>query len=87
MPVHSAARESARIVALFPRAAEECRKQIALGLDGHPRPIEKARHVLRQAIGQIRLIPGENNTLWAEYSLEPAALIRTAVTGYRGRGI
>ncbi len=61
-----AAKETARLFSLLPRAAAEYRKQIELGLDGHARSIVRARHILRQLLGDIRLIPEGNSELWAE---------------------
>jgi site-specific DNA recombinase len=83
-----AAKESAKVLVFLPRAAAEYRKQIALALDGHSRATEKARHVLRQLLGPVKLIP-EGTELWAEYSIEPGNLIKVAGAGtwYRGRGI
>lgn len=81
------ARQGARIAALLPNAAELYRKQIALGLDGDARAALKARAVLRKICGTIVLEPGDNGSLWANYDLQPAALLRSGVTGGRGERI
>jgi hypothetical protein len=43
-----AAKASARMLAMLPRAAEEFRKQLALGLDGSERDVLRARVPLRR---------------------------------------
>ena len=59
----------------MPRAAEEYREQIGMGLDGNPREAQKARHTLRKMIPEnVRLTPN-GNELWAEYALKPAAVL------------
>jgi hypothetical protein len=69
----------------LPNAAELYRRQIALGLDGaHPQIKLKARLAIRELLGQIRLDPGEDGSLWAAYEVHPAVLVRDAVTGYAG---
>ena len=61
------------------------RRQIALGLDGaHPQIMAKARLAIRELLGQIRLEPGEDGSLWAAYEVHPAVLVRDAVSGYAG---
>lgn len=80
------AKESAKVLAMLPRAADLSRQQIEKGLDGNPRAALKARVVLKDLFGgQIRLIPGEGNSLFAEYHLHPAALLRGA-DGYGSGG-
>jgi hypothetical protein len=79
-----AERENARVLALMPRAAELYREQIVLGLGGDPAASAKARTILRDMLGEITLSPGEDGSLWAEYGMQPAALLRGAGTGYRG---
>ena len=60
---------------MIPRAAEEYREQIGMGLDGNPREAQKARHTLRKMIPEkIRLTPN-GNELWADYALQPAAVL------------
>ena len=75
MAAQPAAKESARLVAMLPKAADEYRKQIAMGLDDNPRAALKARAVLRKLMpGNVRLVP-KGEELWAEYALQPAALL------------
>jgi hypothetical protein len=45
-----AAKESAKLIAMLPKAADRYRKQINLGLDGDPREAVKARVVLRKMV-------------------------------------
>jgi site-specific DNA recombinase len=78
-------RETAKLLTILPNAAELCRRQIALGLDGaHPQETSKARLVLRDLLGKIRLEPDEVGGLWAAYEVQPAMLVRAAVSGYAG---
>jgi site-specific DNA recombinase len=77
-------RESARVFAMLPNTADLYRRQIALGLDGHPAEALKARTFLRSLLGDICLEPGEGGSLWAAYEMQPGALIRAAVTCGRG---
>lgn len=87
LDVHRAAEQPATVTAILPRAAELYRKQIADGLDGNPQAALKARVILRDLLGKIRLAPGEDGSLWAFYSLQPAALLRSAVgAGTDGSG-
>ena len=77
--------ESAKLLTILPNAAELYRRQIALGLDGaHPQIMQKARLAMRELLGQIRLEPGEDGSLWAAYEVHPAVLVRDAVTGFAG---
>ena len=79
------AREANRILTVLPNAAELYRKQIELGLDGAAAHlVQKARLVLRELLGIIRLEPDENGGLWAAYEVQPAVLMRAAVSGYAG---
>lgn len=81
----STAGGSAQILSILPKAAEYYGQQIALGLDGDPRAAAKARPIVRELLGgKVRLIPGENGTLWAEYGLHMTALLQGAGTGGRG---
>ncbi len=70
-----AERENARVLAMLPRAAELYREQIDQGLGGEPAASAKARVVLREMLGEIMLSPGEGGSLWAEYAMQPAALL------------
>lgn len=77
--------EGAKLLTILPNAAELYRRQIALGLDGsHPQIMQKARLAIRELLGQIRLEPGEDGSLWAAYEVHPAVLVRDAVTGFAG---
>jgi site-specific DNA recombinase len=85
--VRPAERENARVLALMPRAAELYREQIDMGLGGDPAAATKARTILREMLGEITLSPAEDGSLWAEYAMQPAALLQGAGTGGRGEGI
>lgn len=82
-----AERENTRVLALLPRAAELYREQIDLGLGGDLEAAAKARTILRDMLGEIMLSPGEDGSLWAEYAMQPAALLIGAGTGGRDEGI
>jgi site-specific DNA recombinase len=84
LDVRPAERENARVLALMPRAAELYREQIDLGLGGDPAAAAKARTILREMLGEIALSPGEDGSLWAEYAMQPAALLKDAGTCGRG---
>jgi hypothetical protein len=79
-----AERENARVLAMLPRAAELYREQIDQGLGGDYAAAAKARVILRDMLGEIMLSPGEDGSLWAEYAMQPAALLIGAGTGGRG---
>jgi site-specific DNA recombinase len=79
-------RENARVLALLPRTAELYREQIDQGLGGDPAASAKARTILREMLGEIMLSPGEGGSLWAEYAMQPAALLMGAGAGTGGRG-
>lgn len=74
-----AARQSAKILTVVPRAARAYCQQIERGLGEDPREAAKARIVLRDLLGPIRLCPGKDGSLWAEYYPRPAALVKKAV--------
>ena len=77
--------EGGRLLTIIPNAAEPYRRQIALGLDGaHPQIMLKARLAIRELLGQIRLEPGEDGSLWAANEVHPAVLVRDAVSGFAG---
>jgi hypothetical protein len=76
--------EGARAIAMLPSAAEDFREQIRLGLAGDARASLKARVVLRQYFGgQIKMLPGEDGGLYAEYLQQQIALLQ-AVGTYGG---
>jgi site-specific DNA recombinase len=79
-----AERENARMLAMLPQAAEVYREQIGLGLGGNPAAATKARTILRDMLGEIMLSPGKDGSLWAEYGMQPAALLQGAGTCGRG---
>ena len=84
------AKATARLFAMIPKAAALYRQQVALGLNGNPRDASKAKVFLRGLFegGKVTLSPGADGSLWANYSLAPAVLLKAAAgTGYRGRGI
>lgn len=80
-----AARQSARILSMLPKAAALYRRQIELGLAGDSSAVLKARVLLHDLLGPVTLAPGkQKGELWASYRMNPAALIRG--TGTVGRG-
>ena len=79
-----AAKRTARLFAALPGAAESYRRQIALGLDNDQRAALKARVILRKLLGNIRFMPDEDGGLWAEYEIEPGALLRGVGTDGSG---
>jgi hypothetical protein len=81
LDVRPAERENARALALMPQAAELYRAQIDLGLGGEPAAAARAAQILREMLGEIALSPGEGGSLWAEYAMQPAALLKDARTG------
>jgi len=58
-----------------------------MGLGGDPAAATKARTILRDMLGEVMLSPGEDGSLWAEYAMQPAALLQGAGTSGRGEGI
>ena len=81
-----AAKQSAKMLATLSKAAELYRRQIAQGLDNDARAAGKARALLRKLLGTIRLCPGPDNSLWAEYEMQPAALLKQAGVASAGTG-
>lgn len=86
LDVQPTERENARVLAMLPRTAELYREQIDQGLGGDPGASAKARTILREMLGEIMLSPGEGGSLWAEYAMQPAALLMGAGAGTGGRG-
>jgi site-specific DNA recombinase len=84
MAVEPDPKESARLLAALPNAAELYRRQIMLGLAGDPGATQKARLALRTLLGTIQLEQGDGHSVWAVYEVHPAALIAGAGSGYRG---
>jgi site-specific DNA recombinase len=82
-----AARASAKVLTMLPRAAAEYRDQIERGLDGNAREAAKARIVIRDLCdGKIRLQPTPDGGLVALWNLQPAALLKGVGTcGSGGR--
>jgi hypothetical protein len=78
------ARAGAKVLSMLPKAAELFRRQVELGLRGDERSASKARVVLRELLGRINLKPEGEGELWAEYGVQPAAVLR--VVGYSGSG-
>lgn len=80
-----AARESAKILAMLPKAAETYRRQIVKGLEGDDQEALKARLILRELFGgAIRLVPEPGGGLVAHWNLHAAALLQA--TGTDGSG-
>jgi site-specific DNA recombinase len=75
-----AARATAKVLSMLPKAADAYRRQIAAGLDGSPRSAARARAAIRQLVGgEIRLEPDyQAGHLIAKFSLNRVALLRAA---------
>lgn len=69
---------------MLPRATELYREQIDLGLGGDREAAAKARTILRDMLGEIMLSAGEGGSLWAEYAMQPAALLIGAGNKWSG---
>lgn len=80
-----AAKQSARVPSMLPKAAALYRQQIQQGIGRDNRAVMKARHILRDLMGPVTLTPGPaKGELWANYKLNPKAPIKG--TGLDGRG-
>ena len=76
------AKQSATVLAALPRAVALYRQQIELGLEGDARAALKARAILRQLFnGRIVLRPCTDRSLWAEYEIQPRALVKVGTGG------
>ena len=72
-----AARQSAKVLSILPKAAEMFRRQVELGLDGDPRAALKARMLWREWFGgKIRLEPLPDGGLMAHWNEHSVALLR-----------
>jgi hypothetical protein len=55
------------------------------GLDGDTQAALKARAILREMLGEIRLQPATDGALWAEYRMSPGLLkVQGQVVGVTG---
>ena len=80
-----AAKRSAKVLSMLPKAAELYRRQIAQSLGGDERAALKARVILRELFGgRIDLKPEPDGSLLAEYGVQPAASLNAV--GNRGSG-
>jgi hypothetical protein len=77
-------KQSAKVLSMLPKAAELFRRQLAEGLKGDPRAALKARVTLREMCGGRIDLKREGDELWAEYGIQPAALVQ--IVGNRGSG-
>ncbi|MDB6009992.1 MAG: Resolvase protein [Gammaproteobacteria bacterium] len=75
---------TAKVLSILPKAPEMFRRQIADGLNGNEREALKSRVILREMCGGRIDLKREGEELWAEYGLQPAALLR--IVGNRGSG-
>ena len=74
-----AARASARMLAMLPRAAEEFRKQLALGLKGSEQDVLRARVALQRHFGgEIRLVTEPGGGLVARWNEPVGAVFQAA---------
>lgn len=81
------AKVSYKLLARLPQAAELYRRQIAEGLEGDPRAMNKARCFLRELFsGEIRLQPQADGGLIALWNLAPTALLKGVGTCGSGAG-
>jgi hypothetical protein len=71
---------------MLPRAAEIYCKQITAGLDDNPEAIGRAREVLRELIGTVR-IKTEGDQVWGLFELRPNVLLKATDRDGRGEGI
>ncbi|MDH3430908.1 MAG: recombinase family protein [Gammaproteobacteria bacterium] len=83
-----AARQSAKILVALPKLADVYRRQIKKGLSDNPREVAKARVILRDLLGPIRLCPESDGGLVARYENGSEALMSRAVgaAGFSGSG-
>ena len=75
-----AARASAKVLTMLPRAAVAYRRQIAEGLDGDARAASRARAAIRQLVGgEIKLLPDrKGGYLIASFNLNRLLLLKAA---------
>jgi site-specific DNA recombinase len=79
-------KQSAKVLAMLPKAAEEIRREIGSALAGDPRSAARVRGTLRGLFsGRISMEPGADGSLWASYGLQPAALLAIGNRGSGGR--
>ncbi len=80
-----AAKETAKILSILPKAATFYRAQIRKGLNGDTRAALKARMILRELFGgEIRLAPEPDGGLTAHWNLQTAVLLRAVGSGGSG---
>jgi hypothetical protein len=70
------------VLSILHKAADIFRRQVERGLDGDEWAALKARVFLRELLGRITLKPEGDGELWAEYRMQPRALV--IVVGYSG---
>jgi hypothetical protein len=68
---------------MLPRAAELYCKQIVAGLGDNPEAVGRAREVLRELIGPIR-ITTEGEEVWGVFEQRPNVLLKAADRDGRG---
>ena len=73
------AQQSAKVLSILSKAAAMYRRRVDQGLDGDAPAALKARVFLREFLGRINLKREGNDELWAEYGVQPAALLRVVV--------
>jgi site-specific DNA recombinase len=72
----AADKEGRHILSALPKAADLRRAQLALGQAGDLRAAQEARTMLRRMIpGRVTLVPEPAGRLWAEFGVEPTALL------------
>jgi hypothetical protein len=69
------ARHSVGVLSILPKAAAMYGRQVEQGLGGDERAALKARIFLRALLGRIDLKRERKGELWAEYAMQPAALL------------
>jgi hypothetical protein len=74
------ARASAKVLAMLPKAADEFRKQLRLGLEGSERDVLRARVALRRHFGgEIRLVSEADGGVVAHWKEPLGAVFQAAV--------
>jgi site-specific DNA recombinase len=87
LELDEATAQPVKVASVLPRAPALYRKLIAEGLDGDTQAALKARLILRDLLGKIKLAPEPDGSLWAVFSVQPAALLRSAAgAGTDGSG-
>jgi hypothetical protein len=84
----TAAKHTAEVLSMLPRAANLYREQIEAGLSGDSRGVQKGRAIVRELLdGPVKLMPRDDGSRWAEFALRPSVLLAsTSRLGIDGSG-